>query len=251
MANVSIDYIGEAALVKLNRGVTNALNLECVSELDKILEQIENAPTVRGLVLSSSNDKFFSIGFDIPQLYHLDKADFQKFYRAFNRACMHLFTLSKPTVAAITGHAIAGGTILALCCDYRFIADGRKLMGLNEVKLGVPVPYLANCILHSLVGTRHAREIREGGEFLSPEESLEVGLVDQILPQEHVVDAAIEKAQFLGSMPSLAFGLIKQNRTKGIEAQISEHGEEKSKSFIECWYSNEARQLLREAMHKF
>lgn len=79
-------------------------------------------------------------------------------------AYLALYTLPKPVVAAITGHAIAGGCILALCCDYRFISEGRKLMGLNEVKLGVPVPYLADRVLHALVGTRYAREIIESGE---------------------------------------------------------------------------------------
>ena len=73
---------------------------------------------------------------------------------------------------------------MALCCDYRFIAEGRKLMGLNEVKLGVPVPYLGDCILRHLVGARHARDIMDTGDFYHPEVLLQMGMVDQALPLE-------------------------------------------------------------------
>ena len=109
----------------------------------------------------------------------------------FNQVCMELYTMPKPTVAAVTGHAIAGGCILALCCDYRFAAEGRKLMGLNEIRLGVPVPYLADCVLRQIVGARNAREIMETGEFYLPEQSLQIGMIDRVLPLEKVVADSI------------------------------------------------------------
>ena len=145
MQMIHVEYNDGVAIVRLNRPVTNALNLQLVEELAGTLKQVTCKSDVRSLVLGSSNDKFFSIGFDIPQLFERTREDFTFFYHTFNQMCLDLYTLSKPTIAAITGHAIAGGCILALCCDYRFIADGRKLMGLNEIKLGVPVPYLADC----------------------------------------------------------------------------------------------------------
>jgi len=134
-----------------------------------IIEKIKHDANVKGIVLTSSNEKFFSIGFDIPGLFEFSKEDLSNFYRSFNQLSIALNTLPKPTIAAITGHAIAGGCILALCCDYRFIAEGRKLMGPNEIKLGVPIPYPADCILRSLVGTRNAREITDNGDFYEPE----------------------------------------------------------------------------------
>ena len=238
-------------LARLNRGVTNALNLAYVEGLGEVIQQVRGDPDVRALVVASSNDKFFSIGFDIPELFELNRDRFGGFYRAFNRACLDLYTLPKPTVAAITGHAIAGGCILALCCDYRFIAEGRKLMGLNEVKLGVPVPYLGDRVLHVLSGTRQARRVMESGEFYGPEESLEMGMVDQVWPLEQVVDQAVEKAEALGSLPGTAYGMIKRNRVEVVEAEVVARKEEKEGAFIECWYSDEARERLREAMEKF
>jgi enoyl-CoA hydratase/carnithine racemase len=251
MDMVCVEYSDKVAILKLNRSVTNALNLQLVEELGETLREVRHSPDVHSLVLASSNEKFFSIGFDIPQLFELTREDFCSFYRTFNRMCLDLYTLPKPTVAAITGHAIAGGCILALCCDYRLIAAGRTLMGLNEIKLGVPVPYLADRVLWQIVGVRYAREITDMGEFYRPEELLRMGAVDQVLSSEQVLFKSIEKARLLGSLPQEALAAIKQNRVEMVEAQVLAHLEEKEQFFIERWYSDETRERLQEAMERF
>lgn len=248
---ISVDYQDEVAVVRLSRSVTNALNLELVNQLADALERIEHDPKVCGLVLGTSSDKFFSIGFDIPQLFDLTRKEFEIFYRAINQTCLDLYTMPKPTVAALTGHAIAGGCILALCCDDRFIADGRKLMGLNEIKLGVPVPYVADCVLQDLVGVRNAREIIDGGEFYAAEASLRMGMVDQVLPPEQVMARSIEKVKLTGVSDREAFAQTKRVRVAAIEAQVLARQEEETQLFMERWYSDEARERLREAMEKF
>ena len=251
MKMIDIEHYDQVAIMKLNRPVTNGLNLQLVGELAETLKGVKHNGDVRGLVLASSNDKFFSIGFDIPQLFDQAREDFRSFYQAFNRMCLDLYTLPKPTVAAITGHAIAGGCILALCCDYRFIAQGRKLMGLNEIKLGVPVPYVADCVLRHLVGVRHARDIMDTGEFSGPEELVRMGVVDRVWPLEQVLAQAVEKAGLLGALPQQAFAMIKRNRVEMVEAQVLARLEERERFFIERWYSDEARERLRGAMEKF
>lgn len=251
MKTVQIEYRNKAAIVKLDRGVTNALDLGLIQELAEALQQLRHDSNVNSLVLSSANEKFFCIGFDIPGLFGLSKREFQTFYQAFNRACLDLFTFPKPTVAALTGHAIAGGCILALCCDYRFIAQGRKFMGLNEIKLGVPIPYPADCVLQQLVGAQIAREISYTGEFYQPERLLEMGMVDRILPLDQLLLKAVEKAQLLGAMPGEAFAMIKRSRVQVVEDQILRRLEQKERIFIESWYSSAAREQLKPAMEKF
>ena len=248
---IRIEYHDGVMLVTLNRPVTNALNLQLVNELAETLQEVKRDPDVRGLVVSGANVKFFSIGFDIPQLVELTREDFDTFYRAFNQLCLDLYTLPKPTVAAITGHAIAGGCILALCCDYRFIAAGRKLMGLDEIKLGVPVPYLADCILQRVAGVRNGRDMLDGGEFYPPEQLLRMGVVDRVLPLEQVLPESIDKARSLGASPQAAFAMIKRNREEMVEARVLAQQEEKQRLFVECWYSDETRERLREAIEKF
>jgi enoyl-CoA hydratase/carnithine racemase len=251
MKMINVENRDSVALVKLSREVTNALNLELIEELSEHIRTAANDPGVHGLVLASRNEKFFSIGWDIPQLYELQREEFAVFYRAFNRTCLDLYTMPKPSAAAITGHATAGGCILALCCDYRFIAEGKKLMGLNEIKLGVPVPYLADRLLVSIVGVQNAREIMESGDFYLPEQSLQMGMVDQVLPMEEVLTKSMEKAKLLGSFPQQAFAGIKRNRVESLEAQDLKCGKEKERSFIDCWYSGPARKRLKEAMETF
>lgn len=248
---IRIEYQDKVAIVTLNRGVINALDLQLINELAETLQKMKNDPNVYSLVLGSSNQKFFSIGFDIPQLFKLTKKDFKFFYHMFNRICIDLYTLPKPTIAAITGHAIAGGCILTLCCDYRFIAEGRKLMGLNEIKLGVPVPYPADCILRQIAGTQNARIIMNTGEFYQPRELFQLGVVDQVLPLEQVLPKSIEKARSLDALPHEAYLMIKRNRVEMVEAQILRHLAEKEQFFVKCWYSEKTREWLKEAIKKF
>jgi enoyl-CoA hydratase/carnithine racemase len=251
MGIIHTERRGKVAIVQLNRSVTNALDLQLVDELTETLQDVKHDADIHSLVLGSSNAKFFSIGFDIPQLFELAREDFEVFYRAFNRACIDLYALPKPTMAAIAGHAIAGGCILTLCCDYRYMAQDRKLMGLNEIKLGVPVPYPADCILRQIVGVRVAREIMESGEFYPAEELLRMGVVDRVVSLEQLMPKSIEKAEALGTLPQAAFARIKQNRIESVKARILRRLEERERFFIECWYSDGSRGRLKQAMEKF
>jgi enoyl-CoA hydratase/carnithine racemase len=246
-----IEADGEVAIVRLCLGTTNPLGVDLVARLADALQTIRGESAYRGLVLTSHNDRFFSIGFDLPHLISLPRADFATFYRAFNLMCLSLYTLPKPTAAAISGHATAGGCILALCCDYRLIAEGRRLIGLNEIKLGVPVPYAADRILRDTVGSRNARLVVESGDFYSPETAAELGLVHEVLPGQELVRRAAERVRALGSASGSAFAEIKRSRTEVVERLIRSHLDETDRAFVECWYSQPARSRLNEALAKF
>lgn len=251
MDSIKIEYHDDVAVVRLNNGVTNPLSLEFLRDISENLGILKNESSVSSLVIASNNDKFFSIGFNIPQLYEQTEEEVKEFYKTYNRLCLDLYKLPKPTIAAITGHAIAGGCILALCCDFRFISEGKKLMGLNEIKLGVPVPYPGDCILRDLVGTKNARDIMEIGEFYPPLESLKLGMIDQVMPLAQVIPNSIERAKSLGAMPKDIFGMIKRNRVERIEEQILKRLEEKEQFFLKCWHSDDTRKRLKEAIKKF
>ncbi len=239
-------------VITLTRGVTNAINPEMITALTNALDEMLTSGTdVKAILLTSANDKFFAIGFDLPQVLNFTKVDFQEFYQAFNRLSMVLYQVPKPTVAALTGHATAGGCILALCCDYRVIGQGRTLMGLNEVKLGVPVPYPGDLILRDLVGNRYAREIMELGEFYQPDKLLQFGMVDEIVEQTQVREKALEKALQFAALPSLAFQQIKQNRTQPVVDRIQDLLAVKEQNFLRCWFSETTQATLREVLKKF
>ncbi len=235
---------------RLNHGVTNAINLAVIDELQRKMLGVREGSAAEGIVLASANDKFFSIGFDLPELLRLSKEDLRIFYQAFNTVCIDLYSLPVPTVAAITGHAVAGGCILALCCDYVFLAAGKKLMGLNEIRLGLPIPHPADCMLRHKVSSRSAQEIAETGEFYGPAEALQLGIADRVIPSELVVHEAIQKAKSLAAFPNRAYSTIKHQRVAPVKKQIAERAEEEA-TFLERWRSDETQMHLREAAKRF
>ena len=251
MDQINVEHDEHVAILKLNRGITNALNLDFLQELSNNLQNLAQDDSVKGVVIASNNNKFFSIGFDLPQLFELNQDKLRSFYQTFNRVSLEIYTFPKPVIAALTGHAIAGGCILAICCDYRFIANDRKLMGLNEIKLGLPVPYPADCILRQLLGPKNAQEMVYTGEFYQPERSLQMGLVDQVVSLENVVQKSIEKAKTLAAMPTQAFEIVKRNRVEPIKEQIQKQLKKKEQFFYKCWFSENTHELLKEAITKF
>lgn len=248
MPKVVIEDRDNLAIVRFNNGVTNAISPELVDDLFAALRQVKDE--FYGLVLAGGA-KFLSIGFDLPELLKLDRAGVRHFFFNFNQAALELFTLPMPTACAIAGHAVAGGNILALTCDYRFAASGKKLIGLNEVKLGVPVPYLADLMLRQIVGDRAATDMIYRGEFMASSEALEIGLVDEVIPEAELEARAVEKVQELTGFPRQAFSDLKDNRVQAVRIMYDENYKSKHEYFLDCWFSQETQELLTEAAKKF
>lgn len=251
MALVKIEKLDGVSVLRLANGVTNPISLELIREISKVLDELSNDGGTHSVVITGTNNKFFSIGFDLPNLYKQGKDEIRSFYISYNRLCLDLYTFPKPTVAALTGHAIAGGCILAICCDYRVIATGKKLMGLNEIKLGVPVPYPGDVILKQIIGTRFAQMIMEVGEFFEPDALIQMGMVNDVVRQKNVLDKALQHARLLGQYPPMAYRMIKKNRVDEVKERILKDLEEKEQYFLNCWFSDETRKLLKEATKKF
>ena len=124
-------------------------------------------------------------------------------------------------------------------------------MGLNEIKLGVPIPYPVDCMLRQIVGFRIAREITDSGDFYEANTLLGMGMVDEVLPLEKLQTRAIACAASLGNHPQNAFALIKHSRTESSVMQIMSKLEDKEEAFLESWYAQETRERLKAAMKKF
>jgi enoyl-CoA hydratase/carnithine racemase len=248
MSEVKIEPHADVAILRLSNGVTNAISPELVDDLADALHQAKKE--FKGLILAGGT-KFFSIGFDLPTLLQLDRPAMADFYFKFNQVALDLYTVPLPTACAIAGHAIAGGTILALTADFRFASSGRKLMGLNEVKIGVPVPFLADLMLRQIVGDRAATELNYRGEFLEAEQAPKIGLLDDICPPEELDQKAIEKVAELAALPPYGFTLIKANRVEEIQSIFKEKGSAKMGLFLDCWFKPGVQKLLKGAAKKF
>ena len=251
MTLTEIESHDNVGILKLNNGVTNPLDLGFLNQILDDLQKLNEDENVASVILTSNNTKFFSIGFNIPTLIKQPQGNVISFYTTFNRLCMELYTFPKPTLAVIPGHAVAGGCILTLCCDHRLIAEGHKLMGLNEVKLGVPIPYPGACMLQQIVGVNQAGKLMKVGDFYEPPESLKMGLVDQVIPADDLLPKSIEKAKEMGELPNDILNQIKSNRTQLVEDMVLPRLAEKEQKFIECWFSDDTRGRLQEAAKKF
>ncbi len=248
MSQVVIESRGGVALMRLNHGVTNAIGPEMAADLAAALQRIGG--THRGAVLAGG-EKFFSMGFDLPVLLALGREEMAAFLDAFDRACFRLYTLPLPTVCAIRGHAVAGGHILALTCDFRVAAEGRTKLGLTEVRLGVPVPLLADLIQRQVLGDRAATRSLFSGAILTVGEAAEAGLVDEVLDGQRVEDRALEMAAELAALPAAAFAAIKANRVEAVAEAYERRRTRRSEIFLDCWFDPQTRELLGEAARKF
>jgi enoyl-CoA hydratase/carnithine racemase len=248
---IRVERDGAVAVIVLDNTVINPIGPGLVERLGETIRETRNDPEIRGLVLASANDKFFSIGFELPVIYDFDEPRMVSFFDGFCQLGLDLYTWPGPTAAALSGHAIAGGCILALCCDYRIAAAGRTLIGLNEVALGVPVPHLPQLILADLCGARPARDLVDTGELIGVERSLEIGLVDRVVELQAVRHDALARVAELAALPAAAYAANKAQRVEGIAARARSAQEARRDEFLRQWFAAEARERLAAAREKF
>lgn len=248
MSEVKLEHRGNVAVLRLSHETTNAIGPGLVEDMSRALDDIRTG--FKGVVLAGG-EKFFSIGLDLPQLLELDRSAMTDFWYRLNDLALDLYTLPFPTLCAIEGHAVAGGAVLALTCDYRFAGTGKGKVGFNEIKLGLPVPYLADLILGRVVGERAAREMLYQGRFMSITEALEIGFIDECLSEGRVEDEVVERASEMAALPESAFAVIKGNRVESVRSMFEKNRDLKHKLFLDCWFSESVQGLLRRASETF
>lgn len=248
MSLVNLEAIGNVAVLRLQNGVINAINPQMVDELSRAVGTVRRE--ARGVVLSG-REKFFCIGFDLPELLNLKQDSMARFFDSFNALCLELFALPLPTACAVSGHAIAGGCILALTCDYRFAAQGKTQLGLNEIQLGIPVPYLADMLLRDIVGSRNAGEMIYRGRFMPVADARDIGLIDEIVAVDELEARAVDNIAELAGLSQDAFAEAKANRIEPIRRRYENEHAAKADAFLRCWFSPPVQELLLEASKKF
>ncbi len=248
MSSIVTETHQEVALIRLSNGVTNPIGLDLVLDLEQTLDRVKSSH--QGLILSGG-EKFFSIGFDLPGLLQLDRAGLEDFYSSFNRTLFKLLTLPLPTLCCITGHAVAGGCILSLGCDFRIAASEKTKIGLNEIGIGVPVPYLADMLLRQIIGHQAALKMMYSGDFISSAQAEALGLVDEILDRDQLEIRALEKIRRFSNAPSAAFAVIKSNRLESITKRFEKNFPDKLQAFLNIWFDPDTQTLLTRAAEKF
>jgi enoyl-CoA hydratase len=228
------------AEIRLACGKANALNPRSLDALAAAFGEVRRSDAA-GVVLTGY-ESFFSAGLDLVLLYGLDPPAMDAFMQVFDRVMLEVFAFPRPVVAALNGHAVAGGCILALACDARVVVDGPVQIGLNEVRLGVPFPASAVEIARHGISPRSLEEVLYGGELYAPVEARSRGLVDRV-----TVDPLGEARGLcarLAGQPRGAFTAIKAALKAPALARAREALDPLRRAFVEAWYSPDARDRL-------
>jgi enoyl-CoA hydratase len=226
-------------LIRLECGKANAIDHHLLATLGQALEGALSDGE-RAVVLTGY-DQFFSAGLNLRSLPESREGMFA-FVRDFEDGLGRLLTYPLPVVAAINGHAIAGGCVFASACDLRLGAEGSYRIGLSEVDVGLPFPGLALAVMRNTVSERWLTDLVLGARLLSPSEALEVGLLHALLPPERLLGEAVAQAQRLGAKPQPAFRLTKEAMRREWMAGVDAFREETRKQFVDCWFSEEVRE---------
>ena len=234
---------GAVAEVRLERGKVNALNEEVVDELAGCLRALTADARVRAVVLTGTG-KFFSFGFDIPAFMGASREAFTTYLGKFTSLYRELFAYPRPVVAAINGHAVAGGCMLATACDARVMVRDNARIGLNEIGFGSSLFAGSLELLRFWVGNRRAQEVVYGGALYGAEQACALGLVDAVVPDAELSGEARRRAEDLSGKSSAAFGSIKRLLRQPTLEEIQRREEASIREFVDIWYSEETRRGL-------
>jgi len=217
--------------MKLNRPPANSLNLEFLTELTIALEKLENEKSVRGLILTSNNNKIFCAGLDITEMYQPDRDRLAEFWKTLQGVWIALTGSRLATVAAINGHSPAGGCLLAMACDYRMMAPNFTI-GLNETQLGIIPPFWFLDSMLSVVGQRQTELCCEKGLMMTTDQAHKIGLIDDVVPPEVLMDKAINEMQAWLSVKDFARILTKNLLRKPMVDKLITQREEDIQHFV-------------------
>jgi enoyl-CoA hydratase len=243
MTFVHLEVRHGLASVRLERGKVNALNEQVVDELSRCLRDLEADPAVRGTLLTGTG-KFFSFGFDIPQFLGVPREEFARYLRKFTTLYRELFFHPRPVVAALNGHAVAGGCKLATACDARVMARENAKIGLNEIGFGSSLFAGSLEVLRFCVGDRRAQEIAYTGALYGAEQALALGLVDATVDGASVVEEAGRRLDALAARSPRAFGGIKRLLRQPVMEEMQRREEASIREFVDVWYSAVTRAEL-------
>ena len=237
-----VEQRGAVAVLEMACGKANAMDTEFCRGLTEQLEKLR-ASDARAVVITGTGN-IFSAGVDLPRLISGGPEYLPGFLAALNGLFEAAMLFPKPLVAAINGHAIAGGCILACCADRRVMARGTGRVGVPELLVGVPFPAVALELLRQTVAPQYLQEIIYSAATFTDEEALRRGLVDELVEPAELLDRAVAHAARMAALPHEAFAMSKQQFRSSLVERVRQSAANEA-AMKQYWTSPKALDAIR------
>lgn len=234
---------GDIAILRMAHGKASTLDVEFCDALTGAFSDLKDS-AARGAVLIGTG-AIFSAGVDLLRVSAEGEGYVRNFLPALHRMFDAAFNLPKPLIAAVNGHAIAGGCVLACCADVRIAARGNGRIGVTELLVGVPFPAMAFEVMRFAVNPQYLSEMILTGATYPCEEARMRGLVDEVAEPAELMDRAIARAETLAALPPAAFAATKAQLRQPVGDRMAEHAARVDGCVEEIWTSKETLQNIR------
>jgi enoyl-CoA hydratase/carnithine racemase len=228
---------GGIALLTMVHGKANALDIDFCEAIAQQFEALRHSPS-KAVVLTGQG-KMFSAGVDLLRLSAGGAAYVRRFLPALHRLYDTVFYFPKPVVAAVNGHAIAGGCVLQCCADKRIATRDGGRIGVTELLVGVPFPPLAFEVMRFATPPRYFVDGMYSGATFTPDVALSRGLVDELADGAALIDRAVAAAESLASLSPRGFAQTKQQLRQSAADAMERHGGRVAVAAEEVWTAPE------------
>jgi len=220
MSMITTSKDEDVCIVKINRPTKlNAMNIDTAKEIISTFQQLDKDDSVKVIVLTGEGDKAFSAGADIEYMSKISADESEIYAKLGQELTATIENVSKPTIAAVNGFALGGGCEVAMSCDIRIASDNAR-MGQPEVTIGIPPGWGGTQRLMRLVGIAKAKELVYTGKMIKADEAKEIGLVNNVVPLESLMDEVMSMAKTIASNATLAVRMSKIAINKGRNADL-------------------------------
>jgi enoyl-CoA hydratase len=244
MNAMRVERQGALAVLRFDKGRGNAIDPPFVEELQAAAGELARDGLVRGVLLASAHAKLFCPGLDLVALQALDRGAMEAFMTRFGEAAGALYALPKPLVAAVNGHAVAGGCILALTADYRVLRRGAQI-GLNEVKIGVPLPWAVSALLKATVPPSSLSRVALLGRNFADDEAVRSGLADELADAEGFEATCLARLAEFAEKDGYALATTKRY-LRGETARAMAEDRRFVSEFLDGWFSEATQERIRQ-----
>lgn len=232
------------AVLTMQHGKANALDLEFCNALAATFAKLASS-SARAAILTGQG-KIFSAGVDLVRLNEGGPSYTREFLPVLHRAFAAIFDFPKPIVAALNGHTIAGGCVLACAAERRIMADGAARVGVTELQVGVPFPPLALEIMRHVVAPHFLEEVILGASTYAPADALARGLINEIVPADALTDRAMAAAQHLAAISPPAYALSKRQLRQPANDRVKSETALRDDEITGLWVADASTQRVRD-----